>query len=35
MKKWMVRAGSLAGGVVLVHFIRKYQKSKFTAVRHS
>lgn len=34
MKKWMVRAGSLAGVVVLVHFIRRHKKSKFTAVHH-
>lgn len=26
MKKWMVRAGSLAGVVVLVHFIRRHRK---------
>lgn len=34
MKKWMVRAGSLAGVVVLVHFIRRHRKSKVTAVHH-
>lgn len=32
MKKWIVRAGSLAGIMLLVHFMRKGKRRKFAAM---